>query len=155
MHRHEPNEYACPFCRLLRGEDTDISTPGGIVHQDEHIGVIVNPTSWNGRPGQLMVIPTRHVENLYALPDDLGARLLPAARRAAAALLAIDQCDGIAVRQHNEPAGGQDVWHLHIHVISCWHGEEFGAAGATRRITTLVEQHERAAALRPAYAAAT
>jgi histidine triad (HIT) family protein len=26
-------------------------------------------------------------------------------------------CDGITTRQNNEPAGGQDVWHLHVHVI--------------------------------------
>ncbi|MGH3488260.1 MAG: HIT family protein [Actinopolymorphaceae bacterium] len=153
MRRHEPEGYDCPFCRLLRRADTEQEVPGGIVHVDDHLGVIVNHTSWNGRPSSLMVVPRLHVENLYALPDDLGPHLLRAARRSASALLVVDQCDGIAVRQHNEPAGGQDVWHLHIHVISSWHGEEYGAACATRRLTSPAEQHERSAALRPVYAA--
>jgi histidine triad (HIT) family protein len=26
-------------------------------------------------------------------------------------------CEGTSIRQHNEPAGGQDVWHLHVHVL--------------------------------------
>lgn len=26
-------------------------------------------------------------------------------------------CEGISTRQHNEPAGNQDVWHLHVHVF--------------------------------------
>lgn len=153
MRRHQPDGYDCPFCRLLRGEATDLSTPAGIVAQHERVAVIVNPASWNGRPSNLMVVPTQHVENLYELPDDLSTHLLPAARRAASALVAVDQCDGIAVRQNNEPAGGQDVWHLHVHVISCWQGEEFNLAEATRRLTRLAEQRERAAALRAAYSA--
>jgi histidine triad (HIT) family protein len=154
MRRHEPDGYDCPFCRKLRRVDADADAPVGLVHIDDQVGVIVNHTSWNGRPSSLMVVPRLHVENLYALPDALGSHLLRAARRSAYALLTVDQCDGIAVRQHNEPAGGQDVWHLHIHVISSWHGEEFGAAGATRRVTSPAEQDERSAALRPAYLAA-
>lgn len=151
MRSHEPVGYDCPFCRLLRGENTPISTPAGIVHQDDHVGVIVNPASWNGRSSNLMVVPTLHVENLYELPDEVGAHLFPAARRAAAALRAVDGCDGIVLRQHNEPAGGQDVWHLHVHVIPSWLNEASSGPGGTRRWTSLADQQQRAASLRAAY----
>nr|WP_249273721.1 hypothetical protein [Agreia sp. VKM Ac-1783] len=33
-------------------------------------------------------------------------------------------CEGTSVRQHNEPADGQDVWHLHVHVFPRWSGDE-------------------------------
>jgi histidine triad (HIT) family protein len=32
--------------------------------------------------------------------------------------------EGISTRQHNEPAGDQDVWHLHVHVFARQHGDE-------------------------------
>jgi histidine triad (HIT) family protein len=34
-------------------------------------------------------------------------------------------CDGISIRQHNEPAGYQDVWHYHIHVTPRYLNNEF------------------------------
>jgi histidine triad (HIT) family protein len=34
-------------------------------------------------------------------------------------------CDGISIRQHNEPAGYQDVWHYHVHVTPRYLDDEF------------------------------
>ncbi|MCY3783074.1 MAG: HIT domain-containing protein [Chloroflexi bacterium] len=68
-------------------------------------------------PGNDLVIPLAHHENIYALPDDLAARVAHVARRVAMAMRRGYPCDGVTVRQNNEPAGGQDVWHLHTHVI--------------------------------------
>jgi histidine triad (HIT) family protein len=33
-------------------------------------------------------------------------------------------CDGTSLRQHNEPAGNQDVWHHHVHVFPRFTGDE-------------------------------
>ena len=44
-------------------------------------------------------------------------------QRVAVAMRAAYACDGISVRQHNEPAGGQDVWHLHVHVFPRYDGD--------------------------------
>nr|WP_256839025.1 HIT domain-containing protein [Ornithinimicrobium sp. HY1745] len=38
-------------------------------------------------------------------------------RRVATAMRVAYGCEGTSTRQHNEPAGGQDVWHLHVHVF--------------------------------------
>jgi diadenosine tetraphosphate (Ap4A) HIT family hydrolase len=48
------------------------------------------------------------------------------------------RCDGVSTRQHNEPAGDQDVWHLHVHVLPRHQGDQLylrhldGAYGARR-----------------------
>ena len=63
------------------------------------------------------MIPLAHHENIYALPDDLAGRIARMARRVAIAMRRGYPCDGVTVRQNNEPAGDQDVWHLHTHVI--------------------------------------
>ncbi len=36
-------------------------------------------------------------------------------------------CEGTSIRQHNEPAGGQDVWHLHVHVFPRYAGDRLYA----------------------------
>jgi histidine triad (HIT) family protein len=36
-------------------------------------------------------------------------------------------CDGVSTRQHNEPAGSQDVWHYHLHVIPRYKDDNYYA----------------------------
>ena len=38
-------------------------------------------------------------------------------------------CDGISTRQHNEPAGNQDVWHYHLHVTPRYKDDVFYSTG--------------------------
>ena len=65
----------------------------------------------------------RHHENIYTLPDELAGRIAHMVRRVAVAIRTGYPCDGVTVRQNNEPAGGQDVWHLHTHVIPRYIGD--------------------------------
>lgn len=110
----------------------------------------VSPRWWPNNPGHVIVVPTSHYENLYEVPDDVGGALFAAARRAALALKAAYGCPGTSTRQHNEPAGEQEVWHFHWHVFPRWEGdrlyEEGGFSWAPRD-----EMAERAARLRAAY----
>lgn len=145
---HEPDGYSCPFCLLLAGTATPISTPENIVFRDAATAVIVAPHWWETNPGNLLVLPLAHVENLYALPPELAGPLLATAGRAARALVEIDGCHGTSLRQHNEPAGGQDVWHLHLHVVPRWTDDGFHRAEHRMRRVGLPEQHAFAARLR-------
>lgn len=98
----------------------------------------------------MIVVPAEHHENLYTIGDALGADLFGAARRAALALKAAYGCPGTSTRQHNEPAGDQEVWHFHWHVFPRWPGDRLYAldgAWADR-----AEMAERAELLRAAYA---
>ena len=42
----------------------------------------------------------------------------------ALAFKAAYRCDGVSTRQHNEPAGNQDVWHYHLHVFPRYAGDD-------------------------------
>jgi histidine triad (HIT) family protein len=64
-----------------------------------------------GNPGHVIVIANRHYENIYDLPDAYGHAVHDAMRRVATAMRAAYDCAGISIRQHNEPAGGQEIWH--------------------------------------------
>ena len=112
---HAPPGYDCPFCAIAAGAESEFTA-----WRDAHVVVQIStrraPDSPES-PGNALVIPLEHHENVYALPDDLAGRVARMARRVAVAMRTGYPCDGVTVRQNNEPAGGQDVWHLHTHVI--------------------------------------
>lgn len=146
MSLHAPPGYSCPFCRNTRGEPAE--HPLEVVYRDDDVFVKMNP-KWRPRnPGSLLVIPIRHIENIYELPPDLGCALITATRSAAMALKGAFGCEGVSVRQHNEPAGGQDVWHFHIHVIARRLGDDFdrldGEWVPAERIERCAEELRRA-----------
>jgi histidine triad (HIT) family protein len=68
-------------------------------------------------------------------------------RLAALALKAVYVCEGVSTRQHNEPAGGQDVWHYHVHVTPRFEGDNF-YTGRVRRPFPQVERLVEARRLR-------
>ena len=65
----------------------------------------------------MLVVPTQHVAHIYDVGDDFAGPLMTTLARVAAAVKAVCSADGVSIRQNNEPHGGQDVFHLHFHVI--------------------------------------
>jgi histidine triad (HIT) family protein len=68
---HEPPGYACPFCRLLDGVETERNRLDDVVSRGERTTAFVSPKWWPANPGAAIVIPNAHVENLYEVDDDL------------------------------------------------------------------------------------
>jgi histidine triad (HIT) family protein len=150
MHSHAPAEYLCPFCNYVAGGGDERVGPEHVVERTDATITYVSPKWWPKNPGNLLVIPTEHWESLYSLPDYLGLPILRATRRAARALKAAYGCDGVSTRQHNEPAGNQDVWHYHVHVFPRWVGDDlYGSRGAWADRAEMTGRAER---LRAAYA---
>jgi len=81
-----------------------------------------------GNPVSVLVVPHLHHENLYALPDAPLAATAVMVKRVAVAMRQVLGCEGITVAQHNEPAGGQDVWHYHVHLHPRHVGDGFAEA---------------------------
>jgi histidine triad (HIT) family protein len=68
-------------------------------------------------PGHTLVLPKAPARNLLDVkPDDLAAVAITAQKIANAAMK-VFAADGITIQQFNEGAGGQVVFHLHMHVI--------------------------------------
>lgn len=147
MFSHAPPSYRCPFCRNVRTGDADL--PLEVVHRDDDVFVKVNPNWWPRNPGSVLVIPVDHHENVFDLPPELGTPIQRAVRAAAVAMKEAYGCDGVSTRQHNEPAGNQDVWHYHVHVFPRWHGD--GLYGSTRAPADPAEIRRRADLLRAAW----
>ncbi|WP_405138443.1 HIT family protein [Nocardia sp. NBC_01388] len=123
MHNHEPNSYDCPFCFLLIGGETPLDSPRDIVLRTDHATAFTASRWWPNNHGHVLVIPNAHHENLYDLPQEYGHAVHDVVREIAIAMRAVYGCDGVSTCQHNEPAGGQDVWHYHVHVFPRYHGD--------------------------------
>lgn len=127
MYNHEPTEYRCPFCEYIRRDDTPRAPVGSIVHQAGLATAFLAKSRFSRIPVNVLVVPNDHVENLYDLDARYAADLHRMTRAIALALKGVYGCDGVSTRQHNEPAGLQDVWHYHVHVTPRFPGDRLYA----------------------------
>jgi histidine triad (HIT) family protein len=107
---------SCPFCRLVAGE-----LPSYQVFSDEAAVAFLDarPAS----PGHTLVVPRRHVEHLWDADADTVAAVARTIHATAALLRDRLEPDGLTMRQNTGAASGQDVFHLHVHLVPRWHGD--------------------------------
>ena len=119
MYNHEPDAYPCPLCETIAGaENSDPWTKqSDVVYRDAYVIAWINTRWWGEIEGNVVVVPTTHVENIFDLDADLAARIHQVARDVATAMMQTYGCKGISTRQHNGPDANQDVWHYHLHVF--------------------------------------
>lgn len=146
---HEPADYACPFCEWLEGKETEYKQNDDIVYQDESVTAFIAPKWWVNNPGHVIVIPNHHYENIYSLPDDELTRVYKTVKKTALAIRSsYEGCKGTSTQQHNEPAGNQDVWHLHVHVFPRYPGDQLYQHHDDKRFVTPAERLPYARKLR-------
>lgn len=130
MYNYAPSEYICPFCLLIQGmESTQTQLKQtDIVFQTPDVTTFMATRKYPNNPGHVLIIPNEHFENIYDLPLALSSKIHALSRDIALAMKADYQCDGIMLRQHNEPAGDQNIWHYHLHVIPRYQNDGFHSA---------------------------
>ena len=118
MFNHEPKGYVCPLCLIAQGKPTDRGDQeSDVVLRTSNVTAFISSKWWRQNKGHVIVIPNSHVENIYDMPEELGHAIFDTSKKIAIALKQAYGCDGTSVRQHNEPAGNQEVWHYHLHVF--------------------------------------
>jgi len=107
MASYDPNNV---FAKILRGE-----LPSYKVYEDD--GAFAFLDIMPRTPGHTLVIPKAPARNILDIaPDDL-AHVMKVAQKIARAGMTVFAADGVTVQQFSEPAGGQVVFHLHVHVM--------------------------------------
>lgn len=121
---HAPADYVCPFCVLVAGGTTSLTDQRDVVRRANGATAIMSPHGWPNNHGHVLVVSDAHHENVYDLPPSAAHAVADLVRDIAIALRTVyEGCSGISVRQNNEPAGGQDVWHCHTHVVPRYPGD--------------------------------
>ena len=104
---YDPNNI---FAKILRGE-----LPTHKVYENDKAFAFLDimPRA----PGHTLVIPKAPARNILDIAADELAELFKATQTVAHAAVKAFSADGITIQQFNEAAGGQLVFHLHVHVI--------------------------------------
>ncbi|MEU4193724.1 HIT family protein [Kribbella sp. NPDC026611] len=105
---------SCVFCDILSGK-----VPGRFVYQDDAACAFLDIRPL--RRGHTLVVPRRHVSDLTT--DDAAeavAAVGPALQKTARLLKTRLPADGVSLLQANGAAAGQEVFHLHFHLIPRW-----------------------------------
>ncbi len=107
----------CVFCGIVSGR-VEVS----VVFEDDWSMVFMDLRQPNG--GHVLVIPRQHVPEIYGLEPSVGARLMEAVVETARAVRSSLRPEGLSVWQSNGEAAGQEVPHVHFHVLARWAGDE-------------------------------
>jgi len=103
------------FAKILRGE-----IPSHRVYEDDAVVAFMDVMPQG--PGHTLVVPKAPSRNLLdANPSTFGPLFAVVQKVALAVKKALD-ADGVTILQFNEPASGQTVYHLHVHVIPRFDG---------------------------------
>jgi len=133
MSDHDESD-ACVFCQIVSGNVEE----GVVAHQDAMTAVFPSLHQRPNNRGHMLVVPVPHVSSIYVLDEEIGAALINTVSRVARAVKAAFSADGIAIKQHNDKHGGQDIFHVHFHVFPCFEGDGF-FRGADRWPADLAE----------------
>lgn len=99
-----------PFAKILRGEFSCHK-----VYEDEHVLAFLDIMP--RVPGHTLVIPKAPARNILDIKVEDYLHVARATHKIAAAAKKAFEADGVTIQQFNEPAGGQVVFHLHVHVM--------------------------------------
>jgi histidine triad (HIT) family protein len=122
------------FAKILRGE-----LPCYNVYEDDHVLAFLDimPRS----PGHTLVIPKAPARNILDITEEDYLHVSRATRKIARAAMATFKADGVTVQQHNEPASGQVVFHLHVHVMPRHDGIALLAPASRKEDPKVLEEY--------------
>ena len=129
------------FAKILRGE-----IPCYKVYEDDVALAFMDVMPQ--ADGHVLVLPKQPSRNILDADPEVLAALIPRVQKIARAVKEALAADEITLLQYNEPAGGQTVFHLHVHIVPRWTGIEL------RRHTGAMEKPDVLEAFRAKIAAA-
>jgi histidine triad (HIT) family protein len=120
----------CVFCRIGSGEAS-----ADRLYEDERTLAFldIHPAG----EGHTLIIPKEHAQDVWDVDPELWEAVWRTSHHVATAIGSAFAPDGLYVRQANGPLGGQEVMHLHVHLIPRY------ASGRAPGLASLSEVAER------------
>lgn len=113
----------CVFCAIVTG-----AAESSVVYEDESTIAFMDIRPFT--PGHLLVVPKTHAANLSELDPDDGGRLFRVGQAMAAAVRnGVVAADGVNFFLADGSVAGQEVFHVHLHVVPRTAGDGFGLRG--------------------------
>jgi histidine triad (HIT) family protein len=122
------------FAKILRGE-----FPCYKVYENEHVLAFLDIMPRVG--GHTLVIPKAAARNILDITEEDYLHVARATRIIARAAKDVFAADGITIQQFNEAAGGQVVFHLHVHVMPRHNGIAMLPPASRKEDAKVLEEH--------------
>ena len=100
----------CIFCKIVNGE-----IPSEKLYDDENVFAFLDIAPVN--KGHALVIPKKHYETIFDVPDDELQKLAVAVKKVASAVKKAVNAEGVSIAMSNYKAAGQVVPHAHFHIM--------------------------------------
>jgi histidine triad (HIT) family protein len=120
-------EESCIFCRIASQQ-----APASILYEDDAVMAFLDI-----RPlyvGHALVIPKKHYVDIFDIPDALLSQVHIAAKHISPAIKAATEANGISIIEQNGRAAGQDIFHLHVHVVPRFEGQKMPRFSELREV---------------------
>jgi histidine triad (HIT) family protein len=108
---------SCVFCKIVAKQ-----APASIICEDSLVMAFLDIRPLNR--GHTLVIPKAHYYDIFDIPEDLLGQVHAISRRISLAIRKATNADGISIIQQNGKAAGQDIFHLHVHVVPRFEGQK-------------------------------
>ena len=107
----------CIFCKIVAKQ-----APASVVYEDDAVISFLDIRPLN--LGHTQVIPKAHFVDIFDVPVELLSRVHLVTKKVAPAVKKATAADGISIIQQNGKAAGQDIFHLHVHVVPRFDGQK-------------------------------
>jgi histidine triad (HIT) family protein len=100
----------CIFCNIVQKK-----APASIVYEDDKTIGFMSIRPINN--GHTLVVPKKHYENIYEIPEEEISELYKIVKKITQAVKIAVGAEGIRIIQNNGKAAGQVIFHMHVHII--------------------------------------
>jgi len=128
----------CIFCSIVEG-----SIPSYIIYQDKNLLAIMD--RYPSTPGHVLILPKRHVADIYGLNHEEAAGILPLAQKISKKMQNALGMEGLNLIQNNGRLAGQAIDHFHLHLVPRYKND--GVTISAKPIEPSLEELERFAGL--------
>jgi histidine triad (HIT) family protein len=118
---------SCIFCKIVVNK-----APASIIYEDETVLVFLDIRPLN--MGHTLVIPKIHYVDIFDIPDNVLSQMCKVTKLVSFAVKKATNVDGISIIQQNGKAAGQDIFHIHVHVVPRFEGQKLPPFSELREV---------------------
>jgi len=118
---------SCVFCRIVRKQ-----APASIIYEDETVIAFIDIRPLN--IGHTLVIPKAHYIDIFDIPENELTNVYKVSKQISFAIKKATNSDGISIIQQNGKAAGQDIFHLHVHVVPRFEGQKLSSFNELKEV---------------------
>lgn len=122
----------CIFCKIIKGD-----IPSTKIYEDDHVLAFLDISQVT--KGHTLVIPKRHIKDLYEMDEDTASHLFRVVPKITRSIMDAMGAKGLNVAINNREVAGQTVFHSHIHLIPRYSDQD----GFTIRFTNNMDQYSQ------------